>query len=147
MPTALPLATSFTDASVTEGQEKTALTNPRAALAEIGDPLGRPGAIQNLSLAFSVAASALTCNVKTRAGAAPSAIDPASVAMRNATLATGDFNVRNITAALSLIISSGSTLGHTNSVQGPIYWYLIEGTVGVLELAASTTFFGQQGIV
>src|SRR6266545_7456536 len=139
MPTVLDLATNLTGASITEAQEKTWFTSMRAALAEMGDPLGRPGAIQNLSLAFSVAASALTCNVKTRAGAVPSATDPVSVAMRNATLATGDFNVRNIAAALSLVISSGSTLGHTSGVQGPIYWYVIDNA-GTLELAASTTF-------
>lgn len=146
MPTALPLATAFTDPATTEAQEKTALTNLRAALAEIGDPMGRPGAIQNLSLAFSVGANALTCNVKTRAGATASATDPVSVAMRNVALATGDFIVRNITAALSLVISSGSTLGHANAQPGNIFWYVIDNA-GVLELAASTTYFGQQGII
>jgi hypothetical protein len=146
MATALPAATAFTDASTTESQEKTALTNLRASLAEVGDPMGRHGAIQNLSLAFTVGGNALTCNVKTRAGAAPSATDPVSAAMRNATLATGDFNVRNITAALSLVISSGSTLGHLNATAGFIYWYMIDNA-GTLELAASTTYLGAAGIV
>src|SRR5256885_7210885 len=146
MATALPLATAFTDPATTEGQEKTAITNLRAALAEIGDPTARPGAIQNLSLAFTVASSALTCNVRTGAGATAAAADPISCAMRNVTLATGDFNIRNITGAVSLVSSSGSTLGHSNAVAGNIYWYLIDNA-GALELAASTAFFGQQGIV
>src|SRR5258706_2805881 len=137
MATALDLATNLTGASITEGQAKTWFTSMRASLAEMGDPMGRPGAVQNLSLAFSVASSALTCNVKTRAGATASATDPVSVAIRNATLATGDFNVRNITAALSLVISSGSTLWHLNATPGSIYWYVIDNA-GTLELAAAT---------
>jgi hypothetical protein len=144
MPTALPVATDFT-AAATQALEKIALTALRAALAEIGDPLGRPGAIQNLSLAFSVNANALTANVKTRAGGVPSATDPVSVAMRNATLATGDFNVRNIVAPLSLVISSGSKLGHKDAVAGDLYWYLIDNA-GALELAVSSTYFGMPEI-
>ena len=146
MPTALDLAANLTGASITEAQAKTWFTAMRAALAEIGDPMGRAGAVQNLSLAFSVGASALTCNVKTRAGGVPSATDPVSATMRNATLATGDFIVRNLAAALSLVISSGSTLGHSNATAGRIYWYLIDNA-GTLELAASTTYFGVNGII
>jgi len=146
MPTALDLAANLTGATVTEGQAKTWFTTLRAALAEMGDPMGRPGALQNLSLAFSVASNALTCNVKTRAGATASATDPAAVAIRDATLTTGDFFIRNISAALSLVISSGSTLGHKNATAGDIFWYVIDNA-GTLELAASTTYFGQQGIV
>jgi hypothetical protein len=146
MPTALDIAANYTGASTTEAQQKTWITSMRAALAEIGDPTARHGAIQNLSLAFSVGSNALTCNVKTRAGATASSTDPVSAAMRNATLATGDFNVRNITAALSLVISSGSTLGHLNATAGFIYWYLIDNA-GTLELAASTTYLGVNGIV
>lgn len=144
--TSLDLAANLTGAGVTEGQEKTWFTVMRAALAEMGDPMGRPGAIQNLSLVFSVASNALTCNVKTRAGAAPSATDPAAVSLRNATLATGDFHVLDIIAALSFTISSGSTLGHTNAVAGDIFWYIIDNA-GAAELAASTKYFGSQGIV
>jgi hypothetical protein len=146
MPTALDLAANLTGAAVTEGQEKTWFTAMRAALAEMGDPMGRPGAIQNLSLVFSVASNALTCNVKTRAGAAPSATDPASVALRNATLATGDFHILDIVAALSFTISSGSTFGHTSAAASDIFWYIIDNA-GAAELAASTKYYGQQGIV
>ena len=104
-----------------------------------------PDAIHNLSLVPSVATSALTMNVKTRAGAAPSATDPVMVGQRNATLGSGDFNLRTITAALSLVISSGSTLGHTSAVEGAIYWYLLDNA-GAQELAASTAWFGEFGI-
>lgn len=143
--TALPLATALTDPSTTELQEKTALAAVRAALAEMGDPMGRAGVIQNLSLAFSVAASALTIALKTRAGANASATDPISAAMRNATLATGDFIVRNVTAALSLVVPSTATLGHSSAVAGDLYHYVIDNA-GTLEPAVSMKYFGQQGI-
>ena len=100
----------------------------------------------DLSLSFSVASSALTCNVLTRDGITPSASRPVSVPMRNATAATGDYNVRNITAATSLTISSGSVLGHNSAIKQYIYWYLIDNA-GTVELAASSKFFGNHGIV
>jgi len=59
----------------------------------------------------SVAASALTIALKTLAGADPSAGDPVYAVFRNATAATGDYVVLTITAATSLVISSGSSMG------------------------------------
>jgi hypothetical protein len=118
MATALPdysSATGAVQASETEAQFKTALTNTRDALAQQGDPLAKFGVVQNLSLALTVAANALTIAVKDRAGADPVATSGKSsealVPFRNATVATGDFNVRSISAAHSLVVSSGSTLG------------------------------------
>lgn len=69
----------------------------------------------NCSLAASVAANALTIALKTRDGGDPSAGDPAFIPFRNATVATGDYSVLSLTAATSLVISSGSTLGTANS--------------------------------
>jgi hypothetical protein len=118
MATALPdysSGTGATQASETEAQFKTALINTRDALAQQGDPLAKFGVVQNLSLALSVAGNALTIAVKDRAGADPVATSGKSsealVPFRNATVATGDFNVRSISAAHSLVVSSGSTLG------------------------------------
>lgn len=144
--TALPLASALVAPSETEGDAKAWLTAERAALAEMGDPLGMYGAIQNLSLAFSVSASALTIAVKTRAGLNPSAFDPVSAAMRSATLATGDFTARNIIAALSLVVPSTATLGHSSGVAGRLYHYFIDNA-GTLEPAVSSKYFGPNGIV
>lgn len=130
----------------TAGQLDQAAIVLASTAAAMSDPLGRAGEIQNLSLAFTVAASALTCNIKTRAAATPTSTAPVAVSMRSATIGSGVFNARTITAALSLVISSGSTLGHTSAVASRIYWYLIDNA-GTLELAASTKFFGQQGII
>jgi len=116
------------------------------AVADGLDPFGRAGSIQNLSLAFSVAGNALTCNIKARDGSAPSANSPVAVAMRNSALATGDFTARQITAALALTINSGATMGHLGNVAASLYWYLIDNA-GALELAVSSSFFGWSGIV
>lgn len=70
----------------------------------------------NGTLIASVAASALTVAIKTLAGADPSATDPVKIYFRNATAATGDYTVLTLTAATSLVVSSGSTLGTTNAV-------------------------------
>lgn len=112
--TTLPDAVAAVGAGQTEAQFKTFVQNVRAALAELGDPMGVYGAIQNLSITMSVAASALTIAVKDRAGADPTSSapsSPVSVPFRNVTVATGDYSVLNVTAASSLVISSGSTMG------------------------------------
>jgi ribosomal protein L11 len=59
----------------------------------------------------SVGAGALTIALKTLAGNDPSAADPVYVIFRNATAGTGDYTVLTITAATSLVISSGSSMG------------------------------------
>lgn len=106
-----------------------------------------PGQIHNLKLEFSVGSSALTATVKTRAGATPSADDPVLVCMRSATAGSGDHTLRKITAALSLTISSGSTLGRSlASIKGYLFWYLLDNG-GALDLAVSGKFFGASGIV
>jgi hypothetical protein len=50
------------------------------------------------------------------------------------------------TSNLSLVISSGSTLGHTSGVNHPIYVYLINNA-GTAELAASTILYPEGSVV
>jgi hypothetical protein len=75
----------------------------------------------NGTLTASVAANALTIAIKTKAGADPSATDPVLILFRNATAATGDYSVLSLTAATSLVISSGSTLGTTSAVASRLW--------------------------
>ena len=75
----------------------------------------------NLILVATVGASALTVAVKTKAGTDPSVNDPIILAFRNATIGTGDYTLITLTAALSLVISSGSTLGTVNAVAHRLY--------------------------
>jgi len=75
----------------------------------------------NGTLVATVGSSALTVAVKTLAGADPSASDPVLFVFRNATAATGDYSVISVTAALSLTVSSGSTLGTVSATAARLY--------------------------
>jgi hypothetical protein len=104
---------------------------------------GALGIPENFELAHAVAANALIVSVKTEAGTDPSAADPVSILMPDG---DGAVNRRSITSAISLTISSGSLLGHNDGLLQYIYWYLIDNA-GTVELAASSKFFGNHGIV
>ena len=69
----------------------------------------------NLGLAASVSGNALTIAVKTASGSDPSVGDPVLIPFRDATVATGTPSVLTLTGATSLTVSSGSTLGTSNS--------------------------------
>ncbi len=117
------------------------------AMGSRADPFGASGLIQNLSLPpFTVGASAATLTVKTRDGSTPSSDSPISVAMRSATVANGDYEQILITAALTMTITSGATLGTVNGAGSWLYVYLINNA-GALELAVSSRYFGEHGIV
>lgn len=147
MPTNLPPIANFTGSSVTEAGYKTEMTNLLAALRDGGDPMGSAGLIQNLGLSFAVGSSALTITMRQRDGStAPDSTNVVTIPFRSATASSGGFNMRNVTSAITLTVSSGATLGHTNGVAAPIYWYAIDNS-GTVELAASTRFFGLTGIV
>ncbi|MBR0700184.1 hypothetical protein JQ599_09755 [Bradyrhizobium diazoefficiens] len=89
----------------------------------------------NGTLAASVAGSALTVAIKTLAGNDPSALDPVYVVFRNETAASGDYVVLTVTAATSLVISSGSSLGASNSVAFRV-WIVGFNDAGTFRLGA-----------
>lgn len=96
--------------------------------------------VKNYGFTTSVAASALTINLQTAAGANPSAGDPVVVAFRNATSATGTYADISSTAATSIVISSGATLGQISAVATYFYVYGLNNA-GTVELAVSTKKF------
>lgn len=75
-----------------------------------------PGGILNGALVASVATNALTIALKGVDGNDPSATNPVIVVLRSATASDGKPVTLTITAALSLVVSSGSTLGTSNGV-------------------------------
>lgn len=105
-----------------------------------------PRAAYNYSLTASVATNALTIALKDNAGSNPSSTSPASFAFRNATATTGTSAMVSATAATSLVISSGSTLGHRSGVNEYIYVYAINNA-GTIELAASSRLFEEGTIL
>jgi hypothetical protein len=96
--------------------------------------------ISNLSIAASVAASALTISLKDKAGSDPSGASIVKIGFRNSTVATGTYNQRSVSSALSVVVSSGSTLGHANGVAQYIYVYALDNA-GTVELAVSSVLY------
>jgi hypothetical protein len=94
--------------------------------------------LYNIGIAATVAAKALTVALKGADGNNPSATNPVVIGFRNATLTTGTPSVRTITGALSVVLSSGSTLGFTAAEVGRIYVWAIDNA-GTVELALSRT--------
>lgn len=123
-----------------------ALVDSDGAATTAWQPLHGPDSQINLSISASVAASALTVALKDAGGSDASATSPIRIAFRSATAATGSYAIRTVSAALSVVVSSGSTLGHTNSVAEYIYVYAIDNA-GTVELAVSSKLFDDGSIV
>lgn len=99
----------------------------------------------NMGLTASVGASALTINLRTAAGNAPSATDPVLIPFRSGTLATGTVSWTAITSALSIVVPSAATLGTSNNVPFRIWLFATynAGTpqLGVAICSISTTVY------
>jgi hypothetical protein len=105
--------------------------------AQIADLMKSPQDLLNLGLAASVSGNALTISLKQLDGSsAPSSSAPVRIGFRGTTAANGDSSLVSATAATSLVISSGSTLGFTSALEGKIYVYALNNG-GTIELAAS----------
>jgi len=104
--------------------------------------------ISNLGLATSVSGNALTIALKQADGSSnPSTgASAVKVGMRSSTLTSGLYNQRSATAATSLVISSGSTLGQASAAPADLFIYLIDNA-GTLELAASGTLYPEVGVI
>jgi hypothetical protein len=112
-------------------------------------PAGAPDQsyeLNNLGFATSVAASALTIALKTKGGSDPSSGSPVKVGFRNSTVTTGTYSQVSITSALSLTISSGSTLGFLSGAEHYLYVYLINNA-GTAELAVSMQAFDEGELI
>lgn len=98
--------------------------------------LSSPYTIQNLSFTASVGSKALTVALKGVDGNAPSASNPINIAFRSATATSSALVNRTVTAATSVVLSSGSTLGFTSAQTAKIYVWAIDYG-GTVELALS----------
>jgi hypothetical protein len=101
--------------------------------------------VSNCSLTASVGSSALTVALKDAAGDDPSGGSPCTITFRDATISTGTYADVSATAATSVVVSSGSTLGSTSAVAYYVYVYAINNA-GTLELAVSNKLFDQTNI-
>ena len=91
------------------------------------------GAIINGTLAVTMAANAVTIALKTAIGSDPSASDPVSIVFRHGTATNGTYLLRTVTAALSTVISAGSTGGTLNNTAHRIYIGAVDNA-GTVEL-------------
>ena len=80
-----------------------------------------PFALINGYVTASVASNNLTIAIKNAAGTDPSSSNPVKVVFRNATMGTGDYTVLTLTAATSLTITNGSSLGAPTSTATRIW--------------------------
>lgn len=100
-----------------------------------------PRYLLNLRIAASIASNILTIALKGNDGNDASATNPIEIAFRNVSLLDGSYVVRSITAALSMTVLSGGTLGFVASEDGYVHVYAIDnaGTV-VLAIAKNPIF-------
>ncbi|WP_445486914.1 hypothetical protein [Rhodopseudomonas sp. RCAM05734] len=98
-----------------------------------GSALGARTGLINGTLVESRSAGAATFAVKTLAGADPSSADPVLAVFNTG---AGAYAVRTISAALSLTISSGSSMGVVANSTAFRLWLLLIDNAGTAELAA-----------
>jgi hypothetical protein len=101
--------------------------------------------INNLAITTSVASSALTVALKTKAGNDPSTSEPIQISFRSVTATSGTYTTRNVTAATSVVVSSGSTLGTISTAASDIYIYALDNA-GSVELGISSYLFPDHSI-
>jgi hypothetical protein len=130
----------WTLSNTTTGQGGWAVGTATASSINTSDEL------TNVGIATSVAASALTISLKTKAGTDPAGGDIVYVGFRNATITTGTYTQVSISSALSVVVSSGSTLGMTSALEGVLYVYLINNA-GTAEMAVSQVLYDEGSVV
>ena len=98
--------------------------------------------LTNLALATSVSGNALTIALKGKDGNDPSVSNVVSLGFRSATITSGIYAQRTVTSALSVVVSSGSTLGTTSAVAATLYVYAIDNG-GTVELGVCNGYLDE----
>lgn len=103
-------------AGITTATERTLTVQDKNGTIALTSDVAASNAPRNLAISATVASNALTIAVKGHDGNDPSSTNPVSVPIRSATANSGDVDVMALTAATSLVVSSGSTLGTISGV-------------------------------
>lgn len=96
------------------------------------------GWVNNYTITTSRAANAETINLVAKSGSAPSSTDPIHIAFRNATAATGDYTVLELTSSYSITIPSTATMGMSNSTPARL-WLVGFNDAGTFRLGVVNT--------
>jgi len=106
-----------------------------------------PNELNNVAISASVGSNALTLALKQSDGSTNcSSTAACRIGFRSSTATSGAYNVRSVTAALTLVVSSGSTLGHSSANAHYAYLYAIDNA-GTVELAISSALYDDGTIV
>jgi len=137
---------SFTDFRNSSGAPSVGISTDHGNLAGLIDNdhpqyANRPYEIQNLRIACSAGSNALTISAQGRDGLALGSTNYAIVNFPVLDNGSG-YNTTTITSLTSLVIPSGATLGHGNSLACPIYVYL-QYNSGTPELAVSSSLLDE----
>ena len=127
-----------------EAQTVGAAVAPVAVIARTLAASSQGFSLINGTLVESHVAGALTIAIKTSANSDPSSSDPVLVIFRDQALATGGYTMLQITAATSLVISSGSSMGATNSTAFRL-WIVGFNDAGTFRLGAINCGVGITG--
>ena len=100
---------------------------------------------RNLSLSAAVGSNALTISLKGDDGNDPSTANPVIIPFRNATVATGDTAYIAVTAATSIVVSSGSTLNTTDNIPFRL-WVVGFNDGGTFRMGVINCLDGNNGI-
>lgn len=129
---------AFQASTISTGQTRTRTVYDKSGYETVANDIW---GLHNVSLGASVAGNNLTLSLLTNAGATPSASDPAIVGFRNSTATNGTPAIIAVTAATTLTITAGSTLGCANGEIARI-WVCAINNGGTVELACYRAWNG-----
>ena len=94
----------------------------------------------NIGISDSVGSSNWTITIKQADGSTDcTAAAPCMAAFRSSTATSSAINIRSITAAMSQVITSGTTLGMASNTNSTVYVYLIDSDgAGTMKIGVST---------
>ena len=101
-----------------------------------------PMHLQNCRFVASVGSNAITLALKTKDGSDPSTTSKVDIGFRSATLTSTEYNIRQITSALNIVVPATATLGFGNSETGYVALYAIDNA-GTVELAVAGSIHDQ----
>lgn len=149
----LAASAANTPAAVAVGTNGYVLTADSGAASGVswqlpGSQISSPWDLWNLGIACSVGSSALTVALKQADGSTDPSTGAAAVkiSFRSSTNSSGAYNQRSVTAALSMVVSSGSTLGMTSAQEATLYVYALDNA-GTVELGISQSKFLDGAVV